>query len=133
MGDRGLKLGSPPHSWGPGRKVREFGSNNEETISLAAVEILLSQGANPNVKGEYGMTPLHCAASSGWTLTAITLIDAGAKVYTGPQICPPICYVVDGSGSNHPMAVLLRAHLGPEGWKKVEADHAARSGAKERH
>jgi ankyrin repeat protein len=89
---------------------------------MAAVEILLSKGADPNMKGIDHATPLHCAASSGWTKVAKALLVAGADVYTGPT-CSPICWAIDGSGGKHPTTVLLRERLGSDGWQKIADDH----------
>jgi hypothetical protein len=93
---------------------------------MGILEILLKNGADPNTVAKGFCTPMHCAANSGWTSHAIALIDAGAEVYTGPE-CSPLCWAKDGSGSNHPVARLLREKLGPEGMKLIEDHQRQRS------
>lgn len=45
------------------------------------VKELLSSGCDPNEKGEYGLTPLHVAASHGQREIAVMLTSAGADVH----------------------------------------------------
>ena len=131
ISNRGLSIfsgfGYPRYNrykWGPQRVHSSFGDSNEETQSLGVVSVLLAHGADPNASTGSGgfATPLHCAANSGWTLVVKALVEAGARVYTGPE-CSPLCWAQDGSGSSHPSAVFLRERLGPIGMKKIEEDH----------
>lgn len=112
------------YKWGPQRTHSMFGDSNEEVCSLGVVGVLLAHGADPNASTGSGgfATPLHCAANSGWTQVVRALVEAGAKVYTGPE-CSPLCWAMDGPGSDHPSAVFLRERLGPSGMAKIEEDH----------
>jgi len=47
--------------------------------SDAKVEMLLKNGADPDISGEYGMTPLHCAVALGREDTVDTLLKLGAN------------------------------------------------------
>ena len=51
-------------------------SINNDLIEL---ESLLKKPLNPNVRGESGMTPLHCAAERGHVQSLQLLIEAGAE------------------------------------------------------
>ena len=51
-------------------------SMNNDVIEL---ESLLKKPLNPNVRGESGMTPLHCAAERGHVQSLQLLIEAGAE------------------------------------------------------
>ena len=46
---------------------------------LAAVELLLAAGANPNAVGDMGQTPLHVAISGGSVDIVAALIRHGAR------------------------------------------------------
>ncbi|ELU06759.1 hypothetical protein CAPTEDRAFT_104651, partial [Capitella teleta] len=52
-------------------------SNQTGRRSFACLSYLLSQGANPSVANEDGVTPLHQAASEGHVLCLKALIEAG--------------------------------------------------------
>ncbi len=43
-------------------------------------QVLLDGGADPNIAGEHGTTPLHCASRLGCTKVVRLLLNAGADV-----------------------------------------------------
>jgi ankyrin repeat protein len=58
-----------------------------ETLSLPhpkespdLLKALLERGANPNTRGEYGFTPLYCAAAFGYNDSVLLLLQHGADV-----------------------------------------------------
>jgi len=51
----------------------------ERADARAAVKLLLEAGADVNAAGEYGETPLHCAASTGDLEMVKLLLEGGAK------------------------------------------------------
>ncbi len=55
-------------------------SSRGDTEYVAAVELLLERGADPNLRDKYGQTALHAAANFGRTATVRLLLAGGAEV-----------------------------------------------------
>lgn len=69
---------------------------------IAKVRELLSRGADPNARGDYGLTPLHRAVSSSTPPPSVevvqALLDAGAKVDTMSDVqVTPLVAAVEGN------------------------------------
>ncbi len=54
--------------------------------NFAKVKRLVDDGADINIKGQYGHTPLHFAANIGQTRIALAFIKAGADIYAWDTI-----------------------------------------------
>jgi hypothetical protein len=69
-----------------------LGSRDSIAKKIPKVRDLIARGANVNVKGEYGLTPLHRAAQNrtpGSVELATLLLDAGANPNpTGAEVTP---------------------------------------------
>ncbi|UTW46344.1 ankyrin repeat domain-containing protein [bacterium SCSIO 12696] len=68
------------------KSVNQPGLGDDTLLHLAVrheefrdIELLLSAGADVNVKGDVGLTPLHCAALRGDVRITQLLIKFGAK------------------------------------------------------
>jgi len=103
--------------------------------------VLLSAGADPNapaigkVKASR-ITPVHCAASSGWKKVAYLLFDHGGSAFSTGQ-CSPYCWSDEdpsysssmrglGVGDvNEPksMRELMRVHLSDKQFEEITAEH----------
>jgi hypothetical protein len=60
-----------------------FCANNsvyDEEFKIRVIKLLIEHGANVNATDSRGMTPLHCAASSGFAETARILLEQGADM-----------------------------------------------------
>ncbi|PPE01923.1 hypothetical protein GOBAR_DD01063 [Gossypium barbadense] len=71
--DESVVNGIDEEGWAPIHSAASIGN-------LEIMEILLSKGANVNVKNDGGRTALHYAASKGWLKIAELLISHGAKI-----------------------------------------------------
>ncbi|KAK8647505.1 hypothetical protein V6N13_121240 [Hibiscus sabdariffa] len=100
--DESVVNSTDEEGWGPIHSAASIGN-------LEIMEILLSKGANVNVKNDGGRTALHYAASKGWLKIAELLISHGAEVdatdRTGqtPLMNAVICH-------NKEVALLLIRH-----------------------
>jgi ankyrin repeat protein len=77
-----LKNGADPDLAGPGHKLPLASPflTHRDPDSLRILDMLLDAGADPNVHGSFGRTPLHTAAEDGRLALARKLIAAGADV-----------------------------------------------------
>uniref|UniRef100_A0A7N2R224 Uncharacterized protein n=1 Tax=Quercus lobata TaxID=97700 RepID=A0A7N2R224_QUELO len=66
--------------WAPLHSAASIGN-------LEIVEVLLSRGADINMKTDGGRTALHYAASKGWMKIAEILISQGAKINLKDKAC----------------------------------------------
>ncbi|PPE01924.1 hypothetical protein GOBAR_DD01064 [Gossypium barbadense] len=71
--DESVVNGIDEEGWAPIHSAASIGN-------LEIMEILLSKGANVNVKNDGGRIALHYAASKGWLKIAELLISHGAKI-----------------------------------------------------
>jgi len=62
--------------------------------SLPLVDVLMEHGAEVNLAGQYGATPLYCAAAHNFTEIMERLLEAKAHVDTQSidvrRVCPPL-------------------------------------------
>lgn len=58
-----------------------FNSNSDEKFDpVTALMVLINNKANINKKNSFGETALHYACSKGSTISALSLINQGAKL-----------------------------------------------------
>ncbi|KAK8552862.1 hypothetical protein V6N12_041436 [Hibiscus sabdariffa] len=82
--DESVVNSTDEEGWGPIHSAASIGN-------LEIMEILLSKGANVNVKNDGGRTALHYAASKGWLKIAELLISHGAKINSKDKVgCTPL-------------------------------------------
>ncbi|CAM8879763.1 unnamed protein product [Rhodiola kirilowii] len=76
--------GTDEEGWAPIHSAASIG--NEKIV-----DILLSRGADVNLKNDGGRTALHYAASKGWVKIAEALISHGAKINLKDKVgCTPL-------------------------------------------
>ncbi|CAN0896474.1 26S proteasome non-ATPase regulatory subunit 10 [Linum grandiflorum] len=88
--------------WAPLHSAASIGS-------APIVEILLSKGADVNLKNDGGRTALHYAASKGWLKIAEVLIAHGAKLNVKDKACR--LYLTVGCTPLHRAASVGKAEL----------------------
>ncbi|KAB2031743.1 hypothetical protein ES319_D05G325700v1 [Gossypium barbadense] len=82
--DESVVNGIDEEGWAPIHSAASIGN-------LEIMEILLSKGANVNVKNDGGRIALHYAASKGWLKIAELLISHGAKINSKDKVgCTPL-------------------------------------------
>ncbi len=71
---------------GAGTDVQRARSIEERGMAVETARYLLDHGADVNAVGEFGWTPLHCAAYQGLTDVIELLVDRGAKTETKDKL-----------------------------------------------
>ncbi|EKG11392.1 Heterokaryon incompatibility [Macrophomina phaseolina MS6] len=122
----------------------------QQTVSFMVALELLQAGAGVGTTTKTSLTPLHCAASSGWIDHINTLCSSGAPLQSGYG-CSPACYAIcpphpldDDDlpmignqlvpvkrrrlGENRQLGLeYLRKKLGPDAWGRVQTHSGCRS------
>jgi hypothetical protein len=99
----------------------------EEGISFMIAMDLLHSGADYRTETRDFVTPLHCAASSGWAEHIDMLLYFGASMLS-ERVCSPVCWTLNPTVHHQIALDYLKKKLGPDVWNQLQCRRYCNSG-----